>query len=304
MVTGVSRPHFFKVYPSVFRESTVLAARGLASKLQHVSVVADIAGPYRSLLVTQAVGPDERRPISLRQWLGRPSLSTEAIRSVAAQVESQLCQMGGASPNVQTLDRFLWPYHDEERLRKEWQNWGQIIESAEGDPLAVMQELLASTREIRFTEHSFIHGDLHADNIAIYIGDSENDPYAFVFDAGATARAPRLKDIAMLEVSVLLHSGEGLTPEVLDELFASQDAGVGSSQVSTFVRALRSRCSPEDDSEWLVYAVLVFDQALVQLGGLAFGISGNNVRNPRDAALLAATSARWLNKLLCGKRLN
>jgi len=291
-----SRPHFFKLYPAAYRQATVLAARGLASKLQHVSVVTDIAGACRSLLITEAVGPGERRPISLRQWLAQPSLPVEAIRSVALQVADQLCQIGGASPNIQPLNCFLWPYHDEERLRKEWQKWG--TPSPEHDPIAVMQSLRASTREARYTEHSFVHGDLHAENVAIDVGDSGEEPLAFVFDAGATTRAPRMKDIAMLEVSLLLHSEEGLTAEILDELFGPRTSAAESSPRTTFVRGLRSGCLTDGDPEWLVYAVLLFDQALVQLGGLAFTVSGNKIHNPQDAALLAACVSKWLDNML------
>jgi len=291
-----SRTHFFKLYPAAHREATVLAARGLASRLQHVSVVTDIAGVRRSLLVTQAVGPGERRPRSLRQWLAQPSLSVEAIRSVASQVAGQLFRMGNASPNIQQVNSFIWPYHDEEQLGREWQKWK--TPSADDDPLAVLRMVQASTREVRYTEHSFIHGDLHAENVAVDVGDSGDEPRAFVFDAGATTRAPRLKDMAMLEVSVLLHSEDYLTAEALDELFGGQAVAAGSSPRTTFVRALRSECLPDSDPEWLVYAVLLFDQALVQLGGLAFAVSGNKIHNPKDAARLVVCASKWLNRML------
>jgi hypothetical protein len=181
-------------------------------------------------------------------------------------------------------------------LRNEWQKWSD--ESPEDDPLVVMREVLHSTREVRYSERSFIHGDLHAENVAVDVANSGGEPRAFVFDAGATTRAPRLKDIAMLEVSVLLHSEEGLTTEILDELSRTHASAAQSSPRTTLVRALRSGCLPDGDPEWLVYAVLLFDQALVQLGGLAFPPSGNKIHNPKDAARLAAFAAKWLNNML------
>ncbi len=299
-----SRAHFFKLYPSSSRASTVSAARGLSSKLQHVSVVADTAGPTRSLVVTQAVGPGERRPVSLAQWLSGSAVSADAVSSVAAQIIHQIGQMGATSPNMQAPHRFFWPYHDDERLRQEWMKYGhpQLGDMAGDDPLAVMQEIRALTTEQRYTEQTFVHGDLHAQNVAVDIGESGDEARAFIFDAGATSRAPRLKDFAMLEVSVLLHADGAIRPETLDCLFEGKAAGTNASGPRAFLLALRAGCMPGNGSEWPIYALLVFDQALVQLGGLAFDVSGNKVRNPRDAALLAARSARWARELLLNSK--
>jgi hypothetical protein len=66
----------------------------------------------------------------------------------------------------------------------------------------------------------------------------------------------------------------------------------------TFVRALRAWCLPAvDDWQWPIYALLVFDHALVQLSCRAYDVSGNKVRNPEDAAVLAARRAAWVKRL-------
>ena len=131
-------------------------------------------------------------------------------------------------------------------------------------------------------------------------------------DAGATSRAPTLKDFAMLEVSILLHTDgnaagfgvateDAASTEALETLYSesAQQEGETNNQL-LFTTALRSRClsGPADDTESALYAVLVFDQALVQLGSLAWGVSRNKVRNPSDAARLVAYAGDWAMRLL------
>jgi CheY-like chemotaxis protein len=295
-----SRPHFFKLYRSLSRVSTVSAARGLSSKLQHVSVVADTSGLTRSLLVTQAVGPGDRRPVSLGHWLSQSASSADEIRSVAAQILHQIGQMGATSPDMQPPHKFFWPHHNDERLRQEWLKHGhtQLVGMAGDDPLATMQEIRAIATDLRYTDQTFVHGDLHAENVAVDVGEPGDDARAFIFDAGATSRAPRLKDVATLEVSVLLHADNAMRQDTLDSLYESKEPGRDASAPLAFLLALRAGCMPAGDPQWPIYALLVFDQALVQLGGLAFGISANKVCNPQDAARLAALAARWVRKLL------
>ena len=42
---------------------------------------------------------------------------------------------------------------------------------------------------------------------------------------------------------------------------------------------------------------MVFDNALMQLGGLYFQVSSNKIRDPRDAARLATLTATWLRRI-------
>jgi hypothetical protein len=52
------------------------------------------------------------------------------------------------------------------------------------------------------------------------------------------------------------------------------------------------------ESTKLAYAVTVFDHAMIQLGGLAFAVSRNKIRDPEQAAELAARVANWIS-LVC-----
>jgi hypothetical protein len=121
---------------------------------------------------------------------------------------------------------------------------------------------------------------------------------ALLFDAGATARAPRLKDLAALEVSVLLHIESRLRPEILDGLYEVASSTTDQSAQLVFVRGLRASCMAADDPQWPIYALLVLDQALVQLATLSYDVSGNRIRYPQDAAWLAGRAAKWVRALL------
>ena len=62
-----------------------------------------------------------------------------------------------------------------------------------------------------------------------------------------------------------------------------------------FIRHIRLAAEAMLDRH--IYALLVFDYALIQLGGLAFGISGNKIHDPRIAAHYAAIVAGWYSSL-------
>jgi hypothetical protein len=59
----------------------------------------------------------------------------------------------------------------------------------------------------------------------------------------------------------------------------------------SFIQAIRRRAfqrSPKD-----LYALMVVDNALLQLGGLAFGSALNKIAAPKAACLLAALASNW-----------
>ena len=68
--------------------------------------------------------------------------------------------------------------------------------------------------------------------------------------------------------------------------------------VIEFVRGLRTGADAWNPPE--IYALLVFDSALVQLGGLSFGTSGNRIADPRAAGAVAAFVARWYGRIRKG----
>lgn len=112
------------------------------------------------------------------------------------------------------------------------------------------------------------------------------------------------RDIAMLEVTILLHqdSSDGLVAAcaalyTIEWETCTVAEGASHHQANTlaFIEALRTECLrlvPID-----IFAFTVLDQVLVQLGGLHFGSSYNKIRAPDDACLLAALVARWYTDL-------
>jgi len=116
-----------------------------------------------------------------------------------------------------------------------------------------------------------------------------------------------VRDLAMLEVSALLHQaveGDGSLVRHGARLYAEArglpveiDLASGPAiQRNTlqFVSEVRKQALRR--AELPVYALMVFDNAVMQLGGLEFGsgASANKINNPLDAAVLAALAARWL----------
>jgi hypothetical protein len=63
----------------------------------------------------------------------------------------------------------------------------------------------------------------------------------------------------------------------------------------TFIRGIREVA--EQFSEPHIYALMVVDNALLQLGGLDFGSSYNKIVSPHDACLLAGLTSRWYQSI-------
>jgi hypothetical protein len=79
------------------------------------------------------------------------------------------------------------------------------------------------------------------------------------------------------------------------------EALAGSAQVRNtrgFIAELRRRVAVLCDPK--VYALSVFDHALMEFSGLAVQSSRNKIADPFDAALLAAVTAAWLRRLAPG----
>jgi hypothetical protein len=66
----------------------------------------------------------------------------------------------------------------------------------------------------------------------------------------------------------------------------------------TLIAEIRRWAMKCPDSTKVAYAVTVFDHALIQLGGLAFAVSRNKIRDPEQAVGLAARVSNWIN-LVC-----
>ena len=133
---------------------------------------------------------------------------------------------------------------------------------------------------------------------------------AYIFDAGVIRRSTAGRDLAVLEVSILLHQQLGIETLIqvcsviydastpLDEnTFASATDSLAQNIIE-FIRGLRAGVNTWNPAA--IYALLVFDFALIQLGGLSFGSSGNRIADPRAAGVVAAFAARWYTSITNG----
>jgi hypothetical protein len=93
--------------------------------------------------------------------------------------------------------------------------------------------------------------------------------------------------------SLVRSCGQIYTPIELVNLDQGSDLARNTLKLISEIRAKAF----EQETSYL-YGLMVFDNALIQLGGLAFGPSCNKIASPKDAALLAAYSARWLRAMI------
>lgn len=302
---GASRPRFFKLLGGTDGQLVIESARHLEHKLTHIKL-SSVTSRYAALLVTEKVGSRDERPKSLEEFfrLG----PTEQASKVARQIAEQVHQLGDISPDSKPLNKILWPAHDAEVLAEQWQRLcGPEIQKQLGsnvDPVVLYSELVSSGEIQRIHERSIVHGDLQITNLALDFDAKDAD--AYIFDPGVVRRNVAGRDLAVLEVSVLLHqpiSYETLT-QVCAVLYRSSDAlgreNLGAladpiaKAIAEFIRALREAAGAWNDPE--VYALLVLDSALIQLGGLALGSSGNKIGDQRSAAYLLAVVSEWFTR--------
>jgi hypothetical protein len=173
------------------------------------------------------------------------------------------------------------------------------------DPVSLFSELLANEEKQRINEGSLVHGDLHMSNVALDLGPK--GAHAYIFDAGVVKRNVAGRDIAVIEASVLLHQRiehevfvricsilYGPATSGIDNVAEEPVVGVAKDIVD-FIQALREAANPWNDPE--IYALMVFDFVLIQVGGLAFGSYGNRIVDQQSAAYLLAVVGDWYRRV-------
>jgi CheY-like chemotaxis protein len=303
---GPSRPKFFKLMPGYDAQFVIQSARHLEHKLTHVKLTSTVTSRTAALVVTEKAGAQDARPKSLEEFLR--AASPEQSYGVARQIGDQVRQLGEPLPESQPLKSLLWAAHDAHLLAEQWAKFGRQIGGRAGpavDPVALFSELSACADKIRLNQMSVVHGDLHVSNVAL--DTSENGAEAYIFDPGVIAKNVAGRDCAVLEVSVILH--QRIEFDVVVEMCAilydsSQPLGEDSAaklsdpavrNTIEFIRGLREGAAAWNAAD--VYALMVYDFALIQVGGLGFGSSGNMIWDQRSAAYLLAAVADWYQSL-------
>jgi CheY-like chemotaxis protein len=303
---GASRPKFFKLMDGFDAKSVIDSARYVEQKLAHIKLACHITAKNRALIVTEKVGAQDARPSSLEAIFkgsepGRP-------REVALQIADQVQQLGDLLSESKPLKELLWPGHDTTLVTEQWSRFAPQVQKQLGydaDPVALFSELLASEEKQRINERSLVHGDLHMSNVALDL--EPNSAHAYIFDAGVVKRNVAGRDIAVIEASVLLHQriehGDfvricsilyGSAASATEDVAAEPVFGIALELVE-FIQALREAAKPWNDLE--IYALMVFDFVLIQVGGLSFGSYGNRIVDQPSAAYLLAVVAEWYRRV-------
>lgn len=317
---GSSCLNFYKLAPAADANVVEQDARLLEQKLNHIKVAAVLVGRTRFLLVTEKTGGGDRPPVPLDEFLSLPlATSVPAIKGIATQVVAQLESLGERGVQIRRASDLLWrgrgDGHDEKGLESALASFGQSratspLKHLRADPLALFRDIRMSERQIRYDERSCTHGDLNVTNVALDVrGRSVN---AYIFDASGTGRGPMAWDVAMLEVSALLHLPEDFAESLVQacgEVLYGQEISIPETAVNTLrasdravatvhlIRELREHVLAAGMGE--LYALAVFDQMLIQLGGLKYP-SGNKVSRFDDVPLLADLVSHWFRVVADG----
>ncbi len=310
---GCSRPLFFKFTGADGADYTHKDCLTLSSKLPHIKVVHHAITPRKALLVTEKVGAGDARPTSLASYLQRSDPKVlETIPGIVQAIVNQLDDLGRVIPDEISYAELVWKDHDRNRLEAAWKRFGGNIDLEPcNSPLKLFDELLNDQRREWVKFRNCTHGDLNITNIAIDEGGEQVNGY--IFDAAGMGRKPAAQDLAALEVTAILHQtsptgkSDSLNESLVDrcvtlyettmpipDLLTSADfLAINTVALVTAIRNEARRYCTQS-----TYALLVFDQALIQLGGLTYTLSGNKITIPEEAARLVARTASWTRNIV------
>lgn len=304
----MSRPQFFKLIPASGADVILGNAKRLEHMLSHIKVRSTLETETRALLVTEKVGSSQADPISLADYLDRPQDEVQVeLPKIGRDISSQVFSLGAPTPRILVKNAFLWKFHDPEVMERQWQYCGgQTILEELGlkvSPVELYLELRTNEQLIRFERQSHLHGDLNPTNVALDL--LEDGAHAYIFDAEGCIPGSRVRDLAMLEVTSQLHQPANYAGSLVrncKHLYSSEEVQprtVSNSAQSDLVNNTESlileiRRQAETVAPSSIYSLLVFDNALIQLGGLEITISRNKITNPADAGVLAALACHWL----------
>ena len=297
---GFSLHSFFKFGESEWAKKTFVDAKAMGQKLKHVKVLGQFIAGSRSLLITQAATSGDAAPRSLSDVLAKPTDQVAAqLTAIASEVAEQVKRLGDISPDERPAAELIWSHHDRAKIEAQWQRRADDNTLAGENPIVLFDRLKASRYIVRHVRQSMLHGDLNFTNIAVEFVSEK--PLAFIFDGGGCAAGVNVADLAALEVSLLLHQdADGRETEIVTHCkllygLPAERAGPDlprAENTRLLVQAIRDEALKVATLE--TYALMVFDKALIQLGGLDYQSTGNKIRAHADAARVAGFTAAWL----------
>jgi CheY-like chemotaxis protein len=307
---GASRPRFFKFFSSQYATQVYDSARQIEHKLPHIKIIAAITGHSRSLIVTEKVGEQDTRPISLAGFLSQKFADPErAVTPVVDQIVRQLDALGDRNPQCCQLKQLLFPAYSLEAIKQQWLRYKGEKQPADSSGLPaidLLATLLSSEEIVQYDERTLTHGDLHLSNVAIDLYPGKENAHAYIFDSASTVgRAPAERDLASLEIAALLHQriekdnllllckrlyGDGFT--ILGDGNGSLD--YAAQNTLALIRQIRSVVASNLDQR--IYSLMLFDYSMIQVGGLAFDMYHNKIHDPFLAPIIAASVASWYQR--------
>jgi hypothetical protein len=132
---------------------------------------------------------------------------------------------------------------------------------------------------------------------------------AYIFDAEGVRADVAVRDLAMLEVTSLLHRNIELDEDFFEscaDLYVPgttvpdacpTDSGINVHR-NTYELIREVRRQGLRIGNIATYALMVFDCVMQQLGGLGVESRGNKIHKPGDALRLAELAATWLTPLV------
>jgi CheY-like chemotaxis protein len=302
---GRSQNYFFKFESIGSAERSHSATKRLANKLPHVKVAGFYGSHSRGLLVTNKAGPSLARPQRIESLLrGDTTRVDSSVERIVTDIGDQLARFDKSAKQETSLGRLAWNPPAARR--------GELLTNAtkamrKDYDLAFspteMWEWFIALEDTVWLERRPQHGDLHIENVSL--DEDGGVVRAYVIDAGAIEEACCGRDLAVLEVSCVLHQsyepGESLVHAAAPLFDGTSPAGVDVASLNlqghrrnvvTFVDKLRRRalseCTPR------AYAFMLLDVILGQVGGFAFGTTRNRVVHSIDAIDLLRLITRWL----------
>lgn len=304
---GMSRHRFFKLESAENGERAHKSALRMQNKLPHIRVLGFHKGGTRGLLVTEKAGVSDEPPISLNTFL---QMDTKVVLPAAARlahdIAEQLRRCDQPQKEPRLIPRLLWEHHTAGSLNAAW---GNFCADATGDdisPASLWGAIRSSEERVWVDVRACQHGDLHLGNVSLDFNDGVA-PQAFIFDAGSMSRTVCGRDLATLEVSLLLHQkyqgGASLVSACAPLYDGSAAGGDGDAthdlpphhrNTHEMIKAVRREAMTELGGR--VYCLLLLDEILIQLGSLAFGTSQNKITRAYDAVELYRLLAAWVCK--------
>jgi CheY-like chemotaxis protein len=304
---GMSRHRFFKLESVENGERAHKSALRMQNKLPHIRVLGFHKSGTRSLLVTEKAGLSDEPPISLNTFLRMDTdVVLPSVPRLVHEIAEQLRRCDQPQKEPRLLPKLLWEHHTPESLDAAWGKFCGDVAGDDISPASLWSMIRSSEERVWVDVRACQHGDLHLGNVSLDFNDGVA-PQAFIFDAGSMSRTVCGRDLARLEVSLLLHQKYQGGASLVSACAPLYDGSAADGErdapdelpphhrnTHEMVKALRREALTELEGH--IYCLLLLDETLIQLGSLSFGTSQNKIVRAYDAVELYRLLSVWVRR--------